>query len=276
MRIPRFWGLHASPPVWLARALGLLPFILLVIAYIYASEARLAENPQDKLLPSFSQMYHAIERMAFEPDRRSGDYLLWKDTVASLTRLGAGVGLSFFIALLIGLNTGLYPAAKSVFNPMITFISMVPPLAILPILFIALGVDEFAKIALIFIGTAPMLTRDIYLAVTSIPKQQKVKALTLGASSSALVYRMILPQILPRSIDSLRLVLGGAWLFLIAAEAIAATEGLGYRIFLVRRYLAMDVIIPYVFWITFLGFFFDWLLRTINKKFFPWYGVNKD
>ncbi len=61
---------------------------------------------------------------------------------------------------------------------------------------------------------------------------------------------MVLPQIWPRLIDSLRLTLGSAWLFLIAAEAIASTEGLGYRIFLVRRYLAMDVILPYVVWIT--------------------------
>lgn len=243
---------------------------------MYASDARLAENPHDKLLPSFSQMYDAIERMAFTPDRRTGDYLFWKDTLASLQRLASGVGIAFLVALLIGLNTGLYPGARVILNPTITFISMIPPLAILPILFIALGVDEVAKVTLIFIGTAPILARDIYLAVTAVPKQQKVKALTLGASSSALVYRIIMPQILPRALDSLRLVLGGAWLFLIAAEAIAATEGLGYRIFLVRRYLAMDVIIPYVIWITFLGFFFDWSLRTLNQKLFPWYDKQKD
>ena len=60
------------------------------------------------------------------------------------------------------------------------------------------------------------------------------------------VYRVILPQVMPRLLDAVRISLGAAWLFLIAAEAIASTDGLGYRIFLVRRYLAMDVIIPYV------------------------------
>jgi len=272
MRIPRFLGIHAAPSGLLKRILGLLPFILIILAYMYASDARLAENPQDKLLPSFSQMYDAVERMAFTPDRRTGEYLLWNDTLASLSRLAIGVGLAFLVALLLGLNTGLFPGLSALFSPSVTFISMIPPLAILPILFIALGVDEVAKISLIFIGTAPILTRDINLAVTSIPKQQKVKALTLGASANALAYRIILPQILPRALDSLRLVLGGAWLFLIASEAIAATEGLGYRIFLVRRYLAMDVIIPYVIWITFLGFFLDWLLRFANAKLFPWYS----
>jgi len=74
----------------------------------------------------------------------------------------------------------------------------------------------------------------------------------------------------PRLIDALRLTLGSAWLFLIAAEAIASTEGLGYRIFLVRRYLAMDVILPYVAWITVLAFSMDWLLRLLRTKAFAW------
>lgn len=61
-------------------------------------------------------------------------------------------------------------------------------------------------------------------------------------------------------------------MFLIAAEAIASTEGLGYRIFLVRRYLAMDVILPYVAWITLLAFLVDAGFRKVNSFFFPWYG----
>jgi NitT/TauT family transport system permease protein len=88
-----------------------------------------------------------------------------------------------------------------------------------------------------------------------------------------LVNRVVLPQMWPRLIDALRLVLGSAWLFLIAAEAIASTEGLGYRIFLVRRYLAMDVILPYVAWITLLAFTMDWLLRLLRAKAFAWASV---
>ena len=69
----------------------------------------------------------------------------------------------------------------------------------------------------------------------------------------------------------MRLSLGPAWLCLIAAEAIAATEGLGYRIFLVRRYLAMDVILPYVVWITLLAFAIDFLLRRYSQWRYPWF-----
>jgi NitT/TauT family transport system permease protein len=81
---------------------------------------------------------------------------------------------------------------------------------------------------------------------------------------------VVLPQVMPRLIQCVRLGLGPAWLFLIAAEAIASTEGLGYRIFLVRRYLAMDVILPYVVWITILAFLIDWALRSAGRRAFPW------
>ena len=138
---------------------------------------------------------------------------------------------------------------------------MIPPLAMLPILFIVLGLGEIAKITLIIIGLAPCIVRDLALRAGELPTEQLIKAQTLGASSWQLVIRVMLPQMWPRLIDSLRLSMGSAWLFLIAAEAIASTEGLGYRIFLVRRYLAMDVILPYVVWITLLAFSMDWVLK---------------
>ena len=75
---------------------------------------------------------------------------------------------------------------------------------------------------------------------------------------------------LPRLIDGVRLSLGAAWLFLIAAEAIASDSGLGYRIFLMRRYLAMDVILPYVAWITLLAFTLDLALRLFQRIAFRW------
>jgi NitT/TauT family transport system permease protein len=80
---------------------------------------------------------------------------------------------------------------------------------------------------------------------------------------------------MPRLIDAVRLSLGTAWLFLIAAEAIASTDGLGYRIFLVRRYMSMDIILPYVAWITLLAFATDWLLLRLSRFIYPWYHTEK-
>jgi len=253
--------------------LGLLPFLVVAAVYLVASHERLAENPQDKLLPSLAQMADAIARLAFQPDPHTGDYVLLMDTWASLKRIGLGVGLAALAGLLAGINMGLLPRVRSLFSPFLTFLSMVPPLAILPILFIALGVDELSKVALIFLGVFPVIARDLMMASGQIPREQIIKAVTLGASATSVIYRIVLPQVLPRLLDAVRLSLGGAWLFLIAAEAIASTEGLGYRIFLVRRYLSMDVILPYVFWVTALGFATDWLLRQIVLRRFRWYAA---
>ena len=148
---------------------------------------------------------------------------------------------------------------------------MVPPLAILPILFIVFGLGELSKVMLIVIGITPALARDLEQRAREIPVELLVKAQTLGASTWTLMLRVVLPQLLPRLLISLRLMLGSAWLFLIAAEAIASTDGLGYRIFLVRRYLAMDVILPYVVWITLLAWLMDWGLKTLTRRAFPWY-----
>jgi NitT/TauT family transport system permease protein len=272
----RFFGVHARPGKGLGTILAILPFLLLLAVYMLASDIRHKDNPNDKLLPSISQMGAAVQQMAFTKDVRSGNYLMLQDTVSSLRRLLIGVSLAAFAGLLLGLNLGLFPGLNAMLNPFITFISMVPPLAILPILFISFGVDELAKIVLIFIGVFPLVTRDIRLTVKKLPREQITKAATLGATQLQLAYRILLPQILPRLIETIRLTLGAAWLFLIASEAIASSDGLGYRIFLVRRYLAMDVILPYVLWITFLGFSFDMLLKLSLKWFFPWYSGGND
>ncbi len=253
-----------------AIALAALPFAALALAYLIGSGLRLAENPADKLLPALTTMGRTIEAMAFAPDKKSGAYLLLGDTASSLGRLWAGLGIATAIALVLGLLTGILPLARALLAPFVAVVSMVPPLALLPILFIFLGLGETSKIALIVIGVAPILTRDLALAAQALPREQIVKAETLSASTWLIAIRVVLPQILPRLIDSLRLQLGSAFLFLVAAEAISADSGLGYRIFLVRRYLSMDVIFPYVAWITLLAVAMDLGLTQIRKRVFPW------
>lgn len=250
--------------------LALLPFALLLLLYIVASDARLAENANDKLLPSFAQMGDAVQRMAFEPSKRTGEYLLWADTASSLTRLGLGVLIAAVLGLLIGMLTGALPMIGAGVSPLLTVISLVPPLALLPVLFIVFGLGELSKVVLIAVGITPFIARDIQRRTEEIPAEQLVKAQTLGANTLQILIRVVLPQLLPKLIDAVRLSLGAGWLFLIAAEAIASTDGLGYRIFLVRRYLSMDVILPYVAWITFLAFLLDIVLAWSSRRLFPW------
>src|SRR5580658_2688187 len=246
-----------------AIVLSLLPFAVLLAAYLAASHVRLAANPEDKLLPAPATLVEAIHRFALEEDERSGTILLWTDTAASLKRLLTALGISASIGMALGIIVGVIPYMRAALAPFVAALSLIPPLAILPILFIVAGLGELAKVLLIIV-------RDVALRAAELPGEQIIKAQTLGASTWLLVNRVVIPQMGPRLIDALRLTLGPAWLFLIAAEAIASTEGLGYRIFLVRRYLAMDVILPYVAWITLLAFGMDWLLRVVRAKAFGW------
>lgn len=255
-------------------ALGILPFILLLLLYISASNARLAENPNDPLLPSMVQMGDAVQRMAFEPSKRTGDYLMVQDTLASLQRIGIGVGVSALVGLIFGIANGAIPYIRSTLSPLIVGVSLVPPMAILPILFIIFGLGELAKVMLIIVGITPFLIRDLQQRTLEIPEEQIIKMQTLGANTWQIVTRLALPQIMPRLLATTRLALGTAWIFLIAAEAIAATEGLGYRIFLVRRYLSMDVILPYVLWITLLALLIDFLLASLSRWRYPWFHAS--
>jgi NitT/TauT family transport system permease protein len=274
-KTPKFWGIHADPPKELRWLVALLPFIVLIGVYLVASNYRHRQNPSDKLLPPVSKMYEALKKAALERHKRTGTFQLWSDTAASLKRIGIGLAASALCGLMLGLNLGLLPGIQHLLLPFVTFISIIPPLAILPILFITFGVDELAKIMLIFIGTFPIISRDIYLAVKKIPREQIIKALTLGASQFGIAFRVVIPQIMPRLIDTVRINMGPAWLFLIASEAIAATSGLGYRIFLVRRYLAMDTIIPYVLWIVMIGITVDWALKKLVEVKYSWYLVSQ-
>lgn len=251
------------------------PFLLLVIAYGMGSAARLADNPSDKLLPALASLTDAINRMAFTPDVRTGEYLMWVDTIASLSRLLWALGISTAIALFFSIVVGMLPYIRALLAPFIATVSMVPPLALLPILFIVLGLGEAAKITLIVIGVAPAMIRDLALKVIELPREQIIKAETLGGSSWQIALRVVLPQTLPRLLTCLRLQLGPAWLFLIAAEAISADAGLGYRIFLVRRYLSMDVIFPYVAWITLLAVIMNFALERLRIAIFPWSNLER-
>ena len=250
--------------------LAAIPFLAVLVIYLLASNARLSIDPADKLMPGFASFYATMMRLATTVDVATKQTLLWWDTWLSLARLFTGLGISALLGLVLGIAIGFIPHLRAMFDPFFAALALIPPLAVLPILFIMFGLGELSKIVLIVFGIAPFIIRDVVLQVIAIPREQIIKAQTLGASTWHMITGVVVPQVLPRLVDSVRLSLGTAWLYVIAAEAITAEGGLGYRIFLVRRYLAMDVILPYVAWITLLAFLMDYALRKLSVAAFPW------
>lgn len=269
-RSPYIWGIFARPGrlKWLLAA---LPFLVSIIAYTSLSMKRHEANPAEKLMPTWSQMAKRTKELATVPNKRTGKLVFWDDTRSSVVRIGKGVGLAAIVSVTLALIIGVFPAGHAVGQNFINTISFIPPVAILPILLVAIGVGEASKIGLIFLGTFPLMTRDLALYVRSLPREQIIKTMTLGASQWQLIWKIIFPQMIPRIIETMRLSIGAGWIFLIVAEGISSSEGLGYRIFQARRYMAMDTIIPYVIWITLLAFIADTILRLIIHYRYPWY-----
>jgi NitT/TauT family transport system permease protein len=226
------------------------------------------ENPKDKVVPTVPQMVDGVKRAAFEEDR-DGEYRLLVDTIASGRRFL--ISLAFLsLAVILGLLMGVFPYIELIFLRFMTFFDKIPALAVLPILFIIFGLGELSKIALILIGVFPTITLDTFLRAKAVPQEQITKGLALGASPFEIAFQVVLPQIFPTVLNTIRLNFKAMILFLIAGESLAATVGLGYRIFVVRRYIAMDIIIPYVIWMSLLAFLADFLVRMWIKKRYQW------
>lgn len=267
------FNIHAKPKRTASILLSIMLFVICITAFVITGYVRHQENPQDKVVPTISEMAEGFKRAAFEKNR-NGEYPLLVDTIASARRFL--ISLVFLsLAIVLGLNMWVFPYIESIFLKFITFFDKIPALALLPILFIVFGLSEVSKIALILIGVFPTIALDTYCRAKEIPKEQITKGLTLGASKYEIAYQVILPQIFPAVLNTIRVNFKAMILFLIAGESLGATVGLGYRIFFIRQYIAMDIIIPYVIWMSLLAFAADFLVRLLIKKRYKWMELNQ-
>jgi NitT/TauT family transport system permease protein len=251
--------------------------------YFYTSHARHLENPGDRVIPSFSQLGEGITSAFLNPPEdaeaapaagsvvsRFFTSMLWIDTVASAKRFAWSM-LLLIPAVLLGLHMGMFPVVGQFFLRFILFFDKIVALSVLPILFIAFGIDELSKIALIVIGVTPTIILDTVNLTRGVPNEQIVKGFTLGAGDFGVTYSVVLRQIMPRILNSIRLNLKAVMLFLFAGEMIASQDGLAFRIALLRRHMGMNVIIPYVLWVALLLFLTDLLMRTATRRLYPWF-----
>jgi NitT/TauT family transport system permease protein len=259
-------------------------FVMGIGLYIHTAQKRHRENAEDRIMPTITQMVHSIRDAALKPaeaddpsvgeagtlsERFSGS-MLWTDTKATSRRFLYSI-LLLVPAVILGLHMGLFPYVGTFFLRFVLFFDKVVALSLLPILFIAFGIDELSKIMLVVVGVTPTIILDTFNLTRSVPDEQIVKAFTLGAGDFDIAYRVVLRQIMPRVLNSIRLNLKAVMLFLFAGEMIASTDGLAYRIALLRRHMGMDVIIPYVLWVALLLFLVDLTMRRLNRKLHPWF-----
>jgi NitT/TauT family transport system permease protein len=278
-----FLAIHAKPNRAWTMVLSWFLFVSGIAAYIYTAQVRHRENPEDRVTPTISQMAQGMFDAAMKPAeedeqgeaptslaQRFLSSMLWKDTKATAKRFAWSMAL-LLPAVWLGLHMGLFPYVGAFFLRFVLFFDKIVALSLLPILFIAFGIDELSKIMLIVIGVTPTILLDTFNLTRAVPNEQIVKAFTLGAHDFTVAYRVVLSQIRPRVLNSIRLNLKAVMLFLFAGEMIASTDGLAYRIALLRRHMGMDIIIPYVLWVALLLFLVDLSMRMLNKWLHPWF-----
>lgn len=278
------FDIQARPNRLLTQALSCLLFVVCIGLYMQTAANRHRENPEDRVVPNQHQLLAGIKSAVLEPAEED-DYIapdnastwerlyhsmIWKDTVSSGRRFFIALAL-LIPAVVLALHIGLFPWFGAGFLRFILFFDKIVALSLLPILFIVFGIDEWSKIALIVIGVAPTMILDVTQMVKSVPQEQIVKAFTLDANNFDVAYRVVFRQVMPQVINSLRLNLKPMMLFLFAGEMIAASDGLAYRIAIMRRHMGMDIILPYVLWVAFLLFLIDISLRVLNRRLHPWF-----
>ncbi len=279
------WRIDASPGKATTWTLSWFLFIAGIAGYFYASHNRHLENPDDKVIPTLNQLAEGLSNAFLKPDSEEAapedlanaslatkffTSMLWTDTLASAKRFLWAM-LLLIPAVFLGLHMGMFPVIGQLFLRFILFFDKIVALSVLPILFIAFGIDELSKVMLIVIGVTPTVILDTFNLTKSVPREQIVKGFTLGAHDFGVTYRIVMKQILPRVLNSIRLNLKAVMLFLFAGEMIASQDGLAFRIALLRRHMGMNVIIPYVLWVALLLFLVDLGMKVANKRLHPWF-----
>jgi NitT/TauT family transport system permease protein len=192
------------------------------------------------------------------------------DIGISCYRVIAGWALSALIALPLALFIGTYRTVQALLEPLTDFVRYMPAVAFIPLVMLWIGIDESAKIAIIFIGTFFQMVLMMAEDVRRVPMTQIEAAQTMGATRREIIGKVILPSAKPALLDTLRITMGWAWTYLVVAELVAANSGLGYAIIKAQRFLQTDKIFAGIILIGLIGLAFDQCFRLVHRLAFPW------
>jgi NitT/TauT family transport system permease protein len=165
---------------------------------------------------------------------------------------------------------GSFSYIESLFYRFVLFFDKVPAMVLTPLVFVFVPVGNPAIITLVVFAVAPTIILDTFLKAKEVPREQTIKGMTLRASVLENVFRITYKQIIPKVYDSIRLNFKSVINMLIVGELLGAEAGLGYRIFLVRRYMDMATIIPYIIILGTIVFLLDMFARKYIVKRYVW------
>jgi NitT/TauT family transport system permease protein len=241
-------------------ALVLAPW-LVIVALWYAVRASGLVNPG--LVPAPHDVAAKFGELLVNEN-------LLRDVWASTSRVLVGVSLGTACAVPVGFLLGWYRGVRAFADPVINFFRALPPIALIPLVIVYFGVDELAKVVILFYASFFAGVIVMYEGIGQISPLFVRVARTLGASDDEIFRKVIIPLTLPHILTALRVALGVAWATLVAAELIAAQRGLGALIQNASAFFLLDIIYVGIICIGLIALAMDIAIRRISARFMGW------
>ena len=214
-------------------------------------------------LPTLPQVLRSMHTWAHEGD-------LFSDIGISIARVYGGFALSMLIALPLGIALGALAPVRALLEPVIDFSRYLPAVAFIPLIMLWIGIDESAKIGVIFVGTVCQMTLLVAGDIARVPNAPIEAAKTMGATNEEVIQHVLIPAAWPAMFDTLRAMMGLSWTYLVVAELVAASSGLGFSILKAQRFLQTDKIFAGILLIGLAGLLTDQAFRWLHRRAFPW------
>jgi NitT/TauT family transport system permease protein len=192
------------------------------------------------------------------------------DILNSVYRVMLGFIIAAVIGVPLGMFMGTYKVAEAITEPMVGFIRYMPASAFIPLFILWLGIGDIEKIAIIFVGSFFQLVLMVAVVAKNVHKEMLETAYTLGAKRFRVIRKVLLPASMPGIVDTLRIIVGWAWTYIIVAELVASASGIGYMILSSQRMLRTGNIIFGILTIGMLGLITDYFFKWLYNRLFPW------
>lgn len=256
--------ISAKPPGPVQGALRLLPGFLpfAVVALVWLVLTRAADIPE-VFLPPVEKMPGVVWRMFTEEG-------ILADVLVSSGRVLAGFLVAVALATPAGILMGYSAWAARVFDPIVGFVRYMPVPVFIPLCILWFGSGNIEKMVILFLGVFFQLVLMVKDAVTAVPDEYYEAATMLGAPRRDLILRVLWPAALPQIFNSYRICIGWAWTYLVVAEIVGASSGIGYYIIKAQRYLMVPQIFAAMVLIGVLGMVTDIGMAGLHGWLFPW------
>lgn len=192
------------------------------------------------------------------------------DVGASVYRIVVSFGLAAAIAVPLGILMGSFRRVEAFVNPLVSAWRYLPAPSFIPLLLMWFGTGNVQKISLLFIGVVWFLITIIMDHVKMVRTELIETALTLGGNRWKILWTVVIPASMPSIVVAMRQMLAVSWTYLVIAEIVAATDGIGAMMMRAQRFMHVDNIMAGIITIGFLGLLFDFLFRLVHKLMFPY------